>query len=79
VLPGCGTHDIHESAERVRVTVCNTPVSTAGGEIPVTLSVGAAITGTVSSTVAVVRNADIAMYRAKKAGRNKTDVFEMET
>ena len=48
------------------------PVVTAEGSIPVTLSLGAAISsGDLTEPEAILRAADAALYRAKRAGRNR--------
>jgi diguanylate cyclase (GGDEF)-like protein len=75
VLPGCGAADVWESAERIRRAVRSTPVVTTGAHIPITVSVGATVVGSSSSAHEAVREADIAMYRAKEAGRDRSEVF----
>lgn len=47
-----------------------------GLRLAVTVSVGVAVTAAESSTDTVLRNADIAMYRAKDAGRNRLSRYE---
>ena len=75
VLPGCGESDVRESAERVRLAVCGTPVATTGTQIQVTISVGATVVGDATSAHDAVCSADTAMYSAKRAGRNRSEVF----
>ncbi|MBV9610335.1 MAG: diguanylate cyclase [Acidobacteria bacterium] len=75
VLPGCGADEIRLSAERVRLSVSNRPIVTGGTVIPATVSVGGACAGPNSSARELVRNADLAMYAAKRAGRDRSEVF----
>lgn len=57
--------------ERLRATVADTPIETRAGPIPVTVSIGVA-RGTGQSTVdALLAAADVALYQAKAAGRNR--------
>jgi len=59
-------------AERIRALVSAEPVVTAEGSIPVTLSLGAAISSDdLIEPEAILRAADAALYRAKRAGRNR--------
>jgi diguanylate cyclase (GGDEF)-like protein len=61
-------------AERIRLLVSETPVTTREGEIPVTLSLGAAISGPgLQEIEELIRVADAALYRAKRGGRNRVE------
>jgi diguanylate cyclase (GGDEF)-like protein len=72
VLPGCGVSCALEVAERMRHTVSALPVSTSGGAIYLTASLGVASVGETQTIEigALVAAADAALYRAKRAGRN---------
>lgn len=74
VLPGCDT-DAAPHAERIRAGVSAKPVSIGEEAIPVTLSLGAAVSNEVmyNSAEAIIRGADAALYRAKRAGRNRVE------
>ena len=72
------THDVILSlADRVLESL-QTPFSLDGHELVVTASIGVALSGDRTSTRAeeVVRNADIAMYRAKSRGKAGFVVFD---
>jgi diguanylate cyclase (GGDEF)-like protein len=73
VLPGCDSRTAATLAERLRCHVAVAPVETEGVSIPVTLSLGVAAwaEGGPADSVALLRAADEALYRAKGAGRNR--------
>ena len=64
-------------ADRVRSTM-TTPVDVDGQSIPVTLSLGIAVADGDDDAEALLRDADLAMYRAKESGRDRTVLFESE-
>jgi diguanylate cyclase (GGDEF)-like protein len=72
VLPGCDKDYIQECAERVRSAIASAPVIDSSSEIPVTVSIGAAVV-TCSATTQkdVLTAADVALYQAKNSGRNR--------
>ena len=73
--PGKGRESIKEIAERVQTTlseayqVQNTPAR-------VTASIGVAFAEPGISPDELVRNADLAMYRAKRAGKGRVEMYE---
>ncbi len=73
VLPGLDAAAATELAERLRSRVAAVPVSAAGQDIPVTITLGAtSSSGSGPADVgALVNAADEAMYSAKRAGRNR--------
>jgi diguanylate cyclase (GGDEF)-like protein len=77
VLPGCDGSAAHAQAERFREALASEPITAAGQSIQVTCSIGvSASTGaSASSTDALIRDADLACYRAKDRGRNRVDTF----
>jgi diguanylate cyclase (GGDEF)-like protein/PAS domain S-box-containing protein len=71
-------HDDNEMelrAERLRLAVTSTPIEPAEGmRIPVTVSVGVARARRGRRTDDLFGDADVALYEAKRAGRNRTRV-----
>lgn len=66
-------------AERIRecIATAELPGMGPGGDAHVTVSVGvAAFSGAVARSDDLVRDADRAMYRAKREGKNRVEVFE---
>jgi len=73
VLSGCEEEPIRH-AERIRALVSAEPVVTREGPITVTLSLGVAISSRQFPEMEdILRAADAAMYRAKRAGRNRVE------
>jgi diguanylate cyclase (GGDEF)-like protein/PAS domain S-box-containing protein len=62
-------------AERILVAL-REPVTVEGLQICVSASVGIAIAGPETTAASALRNADVAMYRAKAAGKNQWVVYE---
>jgi len=58
-------------AERIRAAVAATPIDTAAGPIPVTVSVGVARLAAGDDLDALLARADSALYKAKQGGRNQ--------
>ena len=73
LLPGCDGATAGKVAEDLRGAVASAPVSTEAGELSITMSFGFAAVRPTASTKweDLVRAADDALYRAKRAGRNR--------
>jgi diguanylate cyclase (GGDEF)-like protein len=68
--------DANQVATRVLESL-RQPYEVAGKEVVITASIGLAFnTGGAESTDVLLRNADLAMYRAKGLGRNRHELFE---
>jgi diguanylate cyclase (GGDEF)-like protein/PAS domain S-box-containing protein len=68
-----GTQEISEIASRLAGVVAAEPFRVAGQQIALTASVGVALGGEDSGVV--LRNADVAMSRAKDAGGDRVEVY----
>jgi two-component system cell cycle response regulator len=71
LLPGCSREQIDQGAERVRAAVDDGPIFVDESAVPVTVSIGAAVTAGSTSAEEMLSAADIALYQAK-IGRNRT-------
>lgn len=71
---------IHEIADRLRLTLSE-PYWVEGTEARVAASIGIAFAEPGISPTALMRNADLAMYRAKQAGKARVELFapQMQT
>ncbi len=72
VLPGCGEEATLRVCERVRQRTAERPFEDA---IAATVSLGAAISAHWGNPADLVRAADTALYRAKAAGRNRSEML----
>lgn len=80
VLPGCDGENAAALADRLRLSICNTPMATPEGEIPITISLGIVVcNGGESDAGVLIHAADRALYRAKEKGRNRVEVAVLET
>jgi two-component system, cell cycle response regulator len=72
ITPELGDSEIERAYERLRDNVAQSTVHTKAGAISITMSIGVS-TGTGGDTVdALLAEADIALYEAKKGGRNSS-------
>jgi two-component system cell cycle response regulator len=78
VLPGCGAAVADAQAERIRAAVAAAPFSNATPGLQVTCSIGVASRdhAAIEHTDQLVREADLALYRAKRLGRNRVENWE---
>jgi diguanylate cyclase (GGDEF)-like protein len=75
ILPGCDLPAAATLGERLRRAVASGPVATPVGSVLVTVSLGVvAGGGGAAETSSLLREADAALYRAKDAGRNRSQV-----
>jgi len=76
VVPSSSARGTLGLAERIRKAIEKTPVQTDAGEIPVTASLGVAISSEAMpfEPQALLQVADDALYRAKELGRNRSEL-----
>lgn len=75
-LPHTDLNGASVVAEKLRTNVAAATVNHEGSEIRVTVSLGVAFYRPEDDLDTVVRNADRAMFQAKRKGRNRVDVLE---
>ena len=75
IAPGCSWNEAVILAERIRSSISAEPVNTQSGVIHVTMSLGVTIGGDRigEDAATLIAAADEALYRAKKAGRNRVE------
>jgi diguanylate cyclase (GGDEF)-like protein len=77
ILPGCDLRVGVRRADEIRALVSKGAITTAFGSATPTVSMGVTVTSSGDDhTVAdLLHQADVAMYRAKKNGRNRVEIF----
>ncbi|WP_448583710.1 GGDEF domain-containing protein [Thermocrinis sp.] len=76
LLPNTGLDGARILAERIRSTIANKPVEYDHTIIVVTTSIGVSeFKNGMESIDELIKEADIALYRAKEGGRNRVEVF----
>ncbi len=78
LLPCTALAEAMQVAEKVRISICETPIDVNGTAVPVSASVGGACArrGVTSSYEALLNEADAALYTAKRQGRNRSVGFD---
>ncbi len=76
LLPGCNSANACDRAEQIRVAIAGSPIETLGGLIRTSASIGVASTvdGASWEADALIHAADVALYRAKRNGRNLVEL-----
>lgn len=79
LLAEAGAADAHLVAERIRRRIAESELSYAGKTVSFTVSIGVAVwRPTVSHLEQVMDRADQALYRAKRMGKNRVELAELE-
>ncbi len=74
LLPETSKEAAMDVAERLRLSVEQTSIPTSAGELNITVSIGVAIMDAESASVdALLKKADVALYKAKQTGRNRVE------
>lgn len=80
VLPGCDEQSAAQAVERIRASIAAERVASSSGPLQTTMSFGVSTTAAptpgvepsaTSAAESVLRRADLALYRAKREGRNR--------
>ncbi len=74
VLPNCDTTGARALGERLIEAVRREPIHLAEAAVSITLSVGLVTSGVSQEVQTLIAAADIALYRAKRLGRNRVEV-----
>ena len=78
VLPGTNRTTASTIAEAIRRAICAKAIQAGGKQLPVTASIGVAVyepQGPLKDPAHLIKAADMAVYAAKKSGRNCVRVF----
>jgi diguanylate cyclase (GGDEF)-like protein len=76
LLPETNLESARLVAERLRQTIMKNPFETNAGPLEVTISIGVAESSKLDTLKTLVERADIALYEAKHAGRNRVMINE---
>jgi two-component system cell cycle response regulator len=70
VMSGAGAEETAVIAERLRSAIADRPIDLGQAKLPVTVSIGSALSSNNMEAEPLIAAADSAMYRAKASGRN---------
>jgi two-component system, cell cycle response regulator len=73
VIPGCDLGTTVRRANQIRELVCANPIVTPHGPVMVTVSMGATTAQSSTNSELLLREADSALYQAKRNGRNRVE------
>lgn len=73
VIAGAGPEEAMAVGERLRAAIADRPIAAPGVSLPVTISIGAAVSEEGVDAEALIAAADAALYRAKDRGRNRVE------
>ena len=75
VIPGCDLETTYRKADRLRALIAAVPIVTPEGSISISASMGVAVADTSAEAASVLSRADIALYEAKRNGRNRVERY----
>ena len=77
ILPGCNLPNGVKRADEIRKIVSGRPITTPGGAVSVTVSMGISANDSLRdcTTAEFLQEADTSLYRAKNNGRNRVEAF----
>jgi len=76
IFPHTDAATLEAIAERLRIIVAHSRVSTGSGELTVTISIGGTLAKAEDSAALLVKRADTLMYASKTDGRNRVTIKE---
>jgi diguanylate cyclase (GGDEF)-like protein len=79
VMPGCDLATTVRRANVIRELISGTPVRTPLGATTVTISMGVAVAEPTINSESLLRRADLALYQAKRNGRNRVEETTVPT
>jgi len=71
IFPGCASEQAWSVLERIRNSIASDPVATRSGQVRITVSIGYTVYREGFEVHVLLGEADAALYRAKKEGRNR--------
>ena len=79
LLPETRLAEAAAFADRLRQAVAATRVAAPAGELAVTISIGVSAVCAGATATSLIKEADLALYDAKRAGRDRVAVFQEPT
>ncbi|WP_199609499.1 GGDEF domain-containing protein [Flocculibacter collagenilyticus] len=78
ILPNCSEQNAYALAESIREELARAPFTVDGVELNLTTSIGVAciVPNQTISSDKLIKNADIALYKAKDTGRNNVQLYQ---
>lgn len=73
ILPACDLASASRRADQIRSSIASTPILTPQGPLSVTVSMGVTSAAGTGDPEELLRNADLALYQAKRNGRNRVE------
>jgi diguanylate cyclase (GGDEF)-like protein len=73
IVPGADPQGAFKQAERLRASMSREPITSSGGQVNVTISLGVTVNSGGEKGEELIHAADAALYQAKSRGRNRTE------